>query len=143
MNIPAYQFGQDHWQLLSIIYTKTREVGEPLAKLDKKQLRCNPAIHPQHNANHIKWQEKWGTRICASSEQTKNLSPEQLIQLGFIKPEHDDWLCLNELEKEGLIQVMSTSQALIKITEKGQTIAQQIQHHTLCDGQYHNFKPTP
>ena len=139
--ITIEKFGKDHWSLIAYIETCANDGDESnLAKLDKQRLRCNPARHPLLNVNQTQWKESYGTRVRVGFEDVKNLSPQELIARGFILPEHDDWDCLDDLEAAGLIEVISLTQSLVRITPFGISVAHSIRRHKLNNGQYHNYQ---
>lgn len=82
--VPRHLWGRDHWSTL--LYAETRAVDH-CGELDRRQMRCDPARHPELDA--------WADR-----------SPKKhptLLAGGAELPDHDDWDCLADMEAAGFL----------------------------------------
>lgn len=125
MNIPIKKWGKDHWGLLA--YVETRCVDHK-GKLDIKHMRCNEKTHPLHKWQRSgpwhKWQKEWGTKL-KNGQMLKN---------------HDDWDCLEDLEREGFLEIISFINGFVKLTEKGIKCSAEIRNHKVNGGQFNSFQ---
>lgn len=138
-NIPVEKFGKDHWSLL--VYIETRVVDHNKAKnigdIDKDHLRCNENVRPTmlglRQAAAIKngtlsWSSKDGTILKSENGEQQQLK------------DHDDWDCLEDLEKTGFIEIISLANCFIEITEKGLETAAAIRKHKAAGGNFASFE---
>jgi len=116
------QFGKDHWSTFA--YAETCCVDNR-GRLDIRRLRVNESKRPIRS-NGLGWQPSWGTR-------TKD---------GKIPdPTHDDIDCLDDLEREGLIEWIGTLiNPAVKLTDKGKVVAAALRRHKADGGQFSTFE---
>lgn len=116
-------FGKDHW--LTFAYIETRCVdydGIP----DRRHLRCIHGRHP----------------LQAHEGGDASAYPTRLKSDAVIH-NHDDWDCLDDLEREGLLTNLgSSTNPRFKLTARGQEVAAQLRAHKGDDGNFASFVPT-
>jgi hypothetical protein len=59
---------------------------------------------------------------------------------GMEMSNHDDWDCLDDMEAEGLIEVISLVNGLIKFTQRGKKVAAALRAHKMDGGSFGNFE---
>jgi hypothetical protein len=75
---------------------------------------------------------------------TPDLSKKYPTRLkGMVElPNHDDWDCAEDLEKEGLIENIGTGiNPAFKMTEKGFAVSALLRKHKANGGWFSNFSP--
>jgi len=76
------------------------------------------------------WRPEYSTRL-------KGYFPEKDSK--FLLHEHDDIDCLNDLEKEGLVEIVSCKKLLVRMTEFGNVIVSRLREHKAKGGYFSNF----
>lgn len=108
--IPMKHFTKDHWSLLAYVGHCVEDNGGGTGHLALEKLRCNEKSHPLLAGPYTgRWQDEYTTRIKAGETQG-----------------HDDWDCLDDLEAEGLVYVVSTIQGWVNILPKGLEVYQEM-----------------
>ena len=139
--VPIQDFGRDHWSLLAYVETlcvdsHKKGVGE----IDKRRVRANEKRHPMHavNANMGAggWQPDYGSRLAGYWDTLGRRVPARQI------PQHDDWDALNDMEKAGLVEVISEANGFVKLTEKGMKIAGELRSYKAKGGMFSGFRWT-
>ena len=131
---PMKLWGKDHWSLLAYLeccqadasagLSLTSRVGE----IDKRKLRCNLKVHPAHAASLYGGPRTWdatkfGTRLND----------------GRVLPQHDDWDCLNDLDTEGLLDVLLEGSGSFTLSDKGLNLAHKVRRHKAKGGTFSTF----
>lgn len=129
--IPFSEWGKDHWSLLAYIETCCENLSRQTGELDKRRLRCNHNTHPLLNVNNLGWSESYGTRL-------KDFWSDDKEGTGVL-PEHDDWDCLDDLEAEGLVDVISEVNGFVRILPNGIKLAERIRAWKIQGGTFSNF----
>ena len=124
-HIRMEKWGSDHWKLLA--YVENRVVDYK-GKLDHLNMRCNADRHPLlfHriiNEYNLWKEDTYGTRLRDGSV------------VGF----HDDWDCLDDLEYEGLIEIISLVNGLVKMKMKGYKIVSSLREYISSGNMYKDF----
>ena len=147
MKVPVSAFGKDHWSLLAYLETCVVDPADSrltqdrggvaqlpamIGQVNKERLRCNPRRHPLHavlgDVRCAGWKPDYGTRLAGFSTD-----PEKRI------PSHDDWDCMDDLERAGFIEVVSEANGLFKITDVGISATAQLRAHKCRGGQFSNY----
>ena len=138
--IEMSDFGKDHWSLLAYVETLCVDshVGKGVGTIDKRRIRCNQKRHPMHavNANFgvTGWNADYGTRLSGFFlEGEKRDLGRRLI-------EHDDWDCLDDLERTGLIEILSEANGFVRLTDKGIAVAGRIREWKAKGGHFATFQ---
>jgi len=113
-------FGRDHWT--TFLYLETCTVdnsGEP----DLCRMRCDASRHPaQANGMDSKG---YPTRLKG----------------GVLLPDHDDWDCAEDLEREGLLaNEGSAANRFFRLTEAGRALAGALRGHKADGGSVDTFE---
>jgi len=116
--IQVEQFGKDHWSTLT--YAESRCVDNK-GELDFRHMRTNPEKHPGSQGGH--WAPGYATRL----------------RDGSVIPGHDDWDCLDDLEKSGMVTVMSMVNGSVRMTDLGFEVVARIRKHLASGGNYAGF----
>lgn len=129
------RWGKDHWSLLG--YVETQSVDHH-GILNGDRMRTNLRLHREMQGD-VQYR-----RGAPSSEHPTRLKLEEI-------PNHDDWSCLEDLIAAGLItgetaqiywdRMFANTIARIKLTEKGQALAEQLRRHKSNGGNFSNFEP--
>lgn len=103
------EFGCDHWSTLLYVEARcTDNSGIP----DRRNMRCLDGRHPQYSHGHD------------SSEHPTRLADDKLL------PNHDDWDCVDDLERAGLVVIGGTGiNPVWQMTEEGQRIVGLLRMH--------------
>ena len=122
------EFGRDHASLLAYIETLVVDsVRAGVGEIDKRRVRCNPSNGRGHYSNcsayGMPWEAKDGTRMAS----------------GEVLAAHDDWDCLDELESEGLVNVISAANGFVALTPKGAVVAERLRRHKSGGGSFATF----
>jgi hypothetical protein len=125
------EFGNDHWSLLAYVETLCVDSrGNGIGEIDKRRLSCNPKRHPVHAVNEasgVRWKDDYSTRLAEGAKPV----------LG-----HDDWDCLDDLEAEGLIEIMSEANGFVVLSDRGRELASRIRAHKSKGGSFSTFRPS-
>jgi hypothetical protein len=123
--IPVEQFGKDHWSTFAYLETRTVDYqGVP----DLAHMRNDPRIHPltANQTNHLWPDQHYSTRLRDGSEQML----------------HDDWSCLEDLEKAGLLENIGTgTNPVVKLTPRGLKVAAQLRAFKSRGGKFADYVP--
>jgi hypothetical protein len=138
--VPIADWGKDHWSMLAYIETlcvdsRLKGVGE----IDKRRVRANGDRHPLHAVNAADcgaWNPDWGTRLAGYWDTLGRTVPTRKIAA------HDDWDCLDDMEKAGLVEVISEANGFVKLTEKGMKIAAEVRAYKAKGGMFSGFRWT-
>jgi hypothetical protein len=132
------EFGKDHWSLLAYVETcivdKKGAHGVPMTgEIDRDRIRCNGDRRPHLFGPRVamasnKWKGEWGSRLQGYFEKK-----DMELQL----PTHDDWL--EDMEREGLLEIMSVVNGFIVITDKGLAICKHLREHKARGGHFAGF----
>lgn len=105
-------FGEDHWSTLA--YVETRCVDHE-GILGLEQMKCNPDEHPGlHGSRGCGWKESYST----------------VLKDGTQVSGHDDWSCIEDMEREGLIIWGGTGiHPVFSLTDIGWEISGKLRKH--------------
>ena len=116
------QFGKDHWSTFA--YAECCCVDN-YGRLDIRKLRVNEVNRPIRS-NGFGWNTKYGTVVKGG---------------GIPDPQHDDIDCLDDLEKEGLLEWIGTLiNPAVRLTKKGHKVAAGLRKHKANGGQFATFE---
>ncbi len=130
MAISVKRFGKDHWSTFGYIETVCVDDKKGIGTIDHRRMRCNTKTHPLL-AHLPEWDTKYGTRLKGYFEYRDKHK--------YILPEHDDWDCLDDLETAGLLEILSTINGLIILTDKGNKVAGRLRTHKAEGGCFADF----
>lgn len=100
-------FGVDHYSTL--LYVESCCVDRS-GQLEREKMRCNPARHPQFK-HRGGWSDAHSTRWALHHPMVKG---------------HDDWDCVDDLEKAGLVISHGTGvHPIYELTDEGWKLAHQ------------------
>ena len=119
------KWGKDHWSTLA--YVESRIVSYE-GVLNREHMRCDIEVHPGfgNSANGFS-RAKYPTRLKDDIEVY----------------EHDDWSCIDDAIREGLIEWHGTGiHPFFKLTVFGNMIAAELREHKGDGGQFRDFVPS-
>jgi len=131
-------WGKDHWSLLAYIETICVDGQDGIGMIDHRRVRCNTNTHP------LLYQASMVPPEAGNAYEY----PTRLRGYGDDKskciPEHDDWDCFDDLEKNGLVELVGTlMNPLVKMTKIGIAYASELRGHKASGGTFSNFHPRP
>jgi hypothetical protein len=132
------RWGKDHWSLLAYIETLCVDGKDGEGMIDHRRVRCNINTHPLLYQASVVPPEKgkpyeYPTRLKGYSEDKSK----------FLR-EHDDWDCFDDLEKNGLVELIGTlMNPLVKMTKIGLAYSAELREHKASGGSFSNFHPLP
>ena len=119
MGFNLNDFGKDHWSTFAYAECCCVDLK---GRLDLRRLRMNSNKRPVGNGGT--WQPSYGSFVKGERD-----------------PEHDDWDCLEDLEAEGLIEMVGTMvNPAVTLTERGYEIAGLLRKHKANGGQFGTFE---
>ncbi len=122
--IPMKKFGKDHWSLLAYIEYRVMNHN---GVLDKAQLRIkNPALQNTGQTFTMTqdWKPEYGSRLFGYWNKDKSKNKELLIS------NHDDYDCLDDLEKAKLVKSFGTGlNPAYKLTKFGSKVMGELTLH--------------
>ncbi len=128
------RWGKDHWSTLAYveICTVDHQRAPGIGEITRERMRANPCTHPML-AHSREWDPKCGTRLKGfkSHEETPDLCLAH----------HDDWDCLDDMEAAGLVEMYSTVNGYVQITNLGRRLAHQLREHKANGGTFASFEP--
>lgn len=114
------RWGKDHWSTLAYIECRIVDHG---GTIKNEQLRTDWSIN-RHRAHRGGDGARYPTRLRGGD----TASP------------HDDWSCIEDMEREGLIEWHGTGlHPIFKLTPKGLEIAQALRTHKASGGTFATF----
>lgn len=133
-DIPMDNWSDDHWRLLVLmadVHLATAEGGIPV--MDYDRMRINPSSHIVHCATcdadqaNRAWNAYGGTmtRRPSSDVDTERRPGEVDWRISY----HDDFDCVEELEAEGMLDILSTAKGEYKMTVRGLDMADRLRSH--------------
>jgi hypothetical protein len=137
-HIAMGDFGKEHWSLLGYVETLCVDsINNGVGTIDYTRMRVNEKTHAplarNFALNRTKWKSEYGTRLRGFWNKDESTNDDRRID------KHDDVDCLDDLEAEGLIEVISLVNGFIKLTDKGRKIAGMLRAHKSKGGYFSNF----
>jgi hypothetical protein len=116
-------FGKDHWSTFAYIETRIVDhSGFPY----RQHMRCHGDRHP----------------LLVVPDQDGRSYPT-ILKGGAVLTHHDDWDCLDDLEREGLlVNIGSGLHRCYELTADGRTVAAALRAHKAAGGAYATFSPS-
>lgn len=123
--IPMRLWGKDHWSTLAYIETICVDYK---GTIDFRRMRIHEDRHPEYAVNYNRF------RISGKSYPTR-------LKNGALRKSHDDWDCVEDMAREGLIEIEGTGiNPLLKLTEKGIEIAHRLREFKIKGGNFTDFR---
>lgn len=137
--IPVEKFWKDHWSTFAYAETLCVDsIKGGVGEIDKRRMRTNEGRHPLNAVNVNQgagpWQPDFGTRLFGYWDTLGRRVPARQIA------DHDDWDCLNDIEKAGLVEVISEVNGFVKMTEKGLKVAAELRAYKAKGGMFSGFR---
>ena len=127
-HVSIEKWGKDHWSTFAYAETLAVDSGKDgLIIPDRPRMRTNEKTHPHLTGDLLG---------CASGSKY----PTRLKE-GEVKG-HDDWDCLDDAVREGLLTDEGTGlNRAFLLTKKGKEVANQLRNHKSDGGQFREFNP--
>lgn len=139
MTISIDRFSKDHWSLLAYVEHECINGQKGIGKLNRSKLRGNHNKHPLLAVNDL-WKDSYSTRLSGFFEYPFNNDLEKSCATGFQILGHDDWDCLDDFFDNGLIDIISSVNCFVKLTDKGIDCCSHLNDHKAKGGYFSNFK---
>ena len=122
-HIPMNLWGKDHWSTFAYIECICVD-NKGVPSLDR--MRCDPDAHPGlTNRGNLHNDKKYPTRLTGGQEVF----------------DHDDWSCVEDMEREELLTWEGTGiNPFFVMTKKGMEVAAKLREHKANGGNFSNFK---
>lgn len=138
-NVSIKDFGKDHWSLLA--YVEYRAINHK-GVLAIEHLRCkNLAIATTRLGQNF-WKPEYGTRLKGYFLNPLEIKGKKVkvVNSEYLLTNHDDFDCLDDLEKAGLLKNVGTMiNPYAELTVKGQRVVALLNVHKQGGGQFSNF----
>ncbi len=132
--IPPTEWGKDHWS--TFVYLQTRVV-DAKGIIDNRKMRTHPRLH-----RHL-------VGLTFGQMQDGSAYPTRLAN-DKKKDKHDDWSCLEDMVKAGLIRaytrvkdkgaVFGGSEARVELTDYGVSVYALMLQHKAHGGAFATFQ---
>lgn len=133
-------FSKDHFSLLLTIERLQFESINCIAQINFSTMRCNPSSHQFHHVNNFSWKDSWGTRLNGFSDFLQKDDIYCAEKNKLFLSQHDDWDCLEDLEAEGLVNIISFINGYVSLTKNGINLVLLLRQHILNGGTLTNFE---
>lgn len=126
-HVPMSKWGKDHWSVIAYIETRIVDYkGVP----DADHMRTDHDIHPQHVGNR-----KSLSPISLTKKYPTRLSDGSTVD------DHDDWTCLEDAEREGLLESHGTGiHPWYKLTKMGHEVLAALRKHKAAGKNFVDFR---
>lgn len=135
------RFAKDHWSLLAYVESQCVDSQDSIGRLQRNRMRCNSEKNPQMSAG-LPWRDTYSSRMQGSLDF--NLSNEdefkKAVESGAVILGHDDWDCLDDLDDNGLVEIISLANCAVTMTKKGMQMAAKLREHKANGGNFAGFK---
>lgn len=122
-HIEIGKWGRDHWSTL--LYLETRCV-DYRGQIAIEKMRTDGTIHPQYLHRGRDAHGKYPT----------------ILRDGSKVDDHDDWSCVEDMEREGLLKQIGWSRnPRVRLTEKGWECVSQIRQWRASERTLDSFEP--
>lgn len=131
--VPMEKWGKDHWSTLAYLETV---VVDHRGRIDNRKMRTDPRLHREF------YSQPPGMSISESGYPTRLKDGEKL-------EDHDDWSCLEDMVKKGLVRAwfcekksdsfFDKSFARVELTEFGWRVAHSLRRHRASGKKYAEF----
>jgi hypothetical protein len=148
-DVAISRWGRDHWTLLRYLHSRHLAASGADPVVEHQRLRINPE---RHNAQAISdwptqgspWTSESGTRLKGYEDDPDSIvSPKAAqdakLQIGY----HDDIDCLEEIEAEGLLDILSTAHGIYRMTPEGIALSRALETHLAAGSPLDRFDPQP
>lgn len=138
-NVPVSKFSKDHLSLLLYVENLQFESKNKVAAINLSRMRCNPKNHPLHHVNPFPWKDSWGTKLNGFFNFEHKSDIYCAEKNGFFLTQHDDWDCLEDLEKSCLVEIISFVNGFVTLTTKGIGLSSALRVHKNNGGNLSDF----
>jgi len=140
--VPVEEFGKDHWSLLGYIETCCVDGRDGGGEVDHDRMRTNENRNPGLGLHRGRrtgsgWKGEYSTRLKSFPWGSKDEKEKARHRVAG----HDDWDCLEDLDKAGLARLISYVNGFVQITDAGLAMAAELRAHKARGGWFSNFEP--
>lgn len=133
--VPVSEWGKDHWSTLAYIETVCVDSndGNGIGTIAFDRMRVDRDRHPM----------LIGPRQAISFSGVKENEKKYPTRLRDERElhDHDDWDCLDDMERAGLVEILSQANGRVRMTDAGLAMAAKLRAHKARGGNYTNFNP--
>lgn len=129
-HVPAELFGKDHWSMFAYVESRLVDYGRFV-------IQCDPRTRTaRHNWRILNYRNQ-SMAILMDAKYGSRLKDGTYI------PEHDDWDCLQDLVKAGLLYTRGDPDVSksVKLTQAGTVVAASLRKFKTDGGTFHTFSP--
>ena len=137
-HIGIREFGKDHWSLLGYLETCTVDRQQDVpggGELNHERIRLNPERHhplKRRRDSGLGWEPQYGSRLRGYFDEK-----DPALQI----LDHDDWDCIEDMEREGLLNVVSYVNGFFILTPLGLEVSGALRKHKSNGGVFARFNP--
>ncbi len=142
--IPPRMWGKDHWSTFAFVDSWCGNAGGTFEIWKKRHhMRTNPELHPELGSLHFGAPgvafDNSGRDGFTRASPTLEEYPTRL-RGGLTKKNHDDWSCLQDLERRGLVEIAGTGvHPEVTMTDRGLGVAAMLNAHKRDGGSLEDF----
>ncbi len=137
-HIPVSRWSKDHWSLLAYVETLCVDAVNGVVAISRQRVRCNPARHPMYGVS-VGWMSSYGTRLKGFFDFAQRDDPVASEAAGLQLTAHDDWDCLDDLEAAGYVEIVSSVNGRVRLTDAGIAVASTLRAHKVRGGTFSSF----
>ena len=131
------EFGKDHWSLFGYLETCTVDLHPSTpggGEFNHERIRINSGRHAPVNRRRSgpDWKPSYGSRLCGYFD-----AEDPALQL----PWHDDWDCVEDMEREDLLRIVNYVNGFFILTPLGLNVASALRRHKTNGGMFADFNP--
>lgn len=146
-HIDMVRWSVDHWTLLRYLAERARAAPEGCpATIEYARMRINPQSHKVQFLVASEWrpgEDRWsgsdGTRLVGYDEVGLTKDQAETRETEVQSPCHDDFDCIEDLEEEGLLEIISTARGEFALTASGASLAARVDAHATEHGSLDGF----
>lgn len=147
--IAVSDWGKDHWSILGYLMSRAADnkvptpiglSGTGVFSLEREHLRCNEAKHPMLRGYRPSgiggWRDEYSTRLRGYWKEDGSTDLSRWVT------GHDDWDVLDDLEADGIVEIISLANGYARLTKKGLSLGARLVKHKAGGGHFATFDPS-
>lgn len=137
-HVPMADWGKDHWSMLAYVETlcvDATTARKGTGEIDWAKCRVNEKKHPLLARNSVRFKPEYGTRLSGFFGKGDKINPKRRLN------RHDDVDCLDDLEAEKMVEILSLINGFVVLKSVGREMAARLRAHKSRGGYFANFNP--
>jgi hypothetical protein len=138
--IPMEHWSKDHWSTLAYVETVI---------VDCAGFQIGSDARMRSNRRHFRLMNNECPRPKRSGKPGLGITmgPEHgtCLKDNIVVPEHDDWMCVQDMAAEGLFTISAEDiepSVVLNLSPKGTALVEALRRHKSSGGTFSNFAPT-